>query len=53
LVDELARESNFAFLEKIRSRFEGISPEEIERETDRAIANVRERNRARSKPTVE
>jgi uncharacterized membrane protein YccC len=53
LVDELQRQSNFAFPEKIRSRFEGISAEEIERETDRAIANVRERNRDRSKPNPE
>jgi prevent-host-death family protein len=38
------REANFAIIEKMRKAFEGVPPEEIERETDRAIAAVRARN---------
>jgi uncharacterized damage-inducible protein DinB len=53
LVDELQRESDFAFIEKMRKKFDGISPEEIERETDAAIAELREHKRARSKPNLE
>jgi hypothetical protein len=50
LVDELQRESDFAFIGKMRKKFDGISPEEIERETDAAIAELREHKRARSRP---
>jgi prevent-host-death family protein len=38
------QDEDFAFIEEIRSRFEGIPAEEIERETDRALAAVRARN---------
>jgi uncharacterized damage-inducible protein DinB len=53
LVDELQRQSDFAFIEKFRKKFDGISPEEIERETDAAIAELREHKRARSKLNLE
>jgi hypothetical protein len=38
------RDEDFAFIEKMRSRFKGIPADEIEREIDRAIAAVRARN---------
>jgi len=38
------QEENLAFLERMRSKFEGVPAEEIERETDRAIAAVRARS---------
>jgi prevent-host-death family protein len=38
------QEDDLAFLERMRSKFEGVPAEEVERETDRAIAAVRARN---------
>jgi prevent-host-death family protein len=43
------RDADFAIVEKMRKAFEGIPPEEIERETDRALAAVRARNALKQK----
>jgi hypothetical protein len=40
------REALFAVVDEIRNAFEGVPVEEIERETDRAIAEIRARNAA-------
>jgi prevent-host-death family protein len=43
------QQEDFAFIERFQSKFEGIPPEEIEREFDRARAEVRARNQ-KAKP---
>jgi prevent-host-death family protein len=43
------QQEDFAFIEKFQSNFEGIPPEEIEREFDRVRAEVRARNQ-KAKP---
>jgi uncharacterized damage-inducible protein DinB len=53
LVDELQRESDFAVAYVASTKFEGVSSEDLERETDAAIGELHEHKRARSKPNLE
>jgi hypothetical protein len=46
------REANFAILDEIGAAFAGVSPEEIERETTKALAEVRAEARAERESAV-
>jgi PHD/YefM family antitoxin component YafN of YafNO toxin-antitoxin module len=45
---ERERQADFAVIAEMRAAFEGISPEDVEREAARALAEVRAERRARS-----
>jgi len=43
---EKQREADFAIIDEIREKFKDVPSEEIERETDRSLAEIRARNAA-------
>lgn len=49
---EEQRAERFKVIDEIREAFKDVGPEEIERETDRIIANIRAENREQAAETV-
>ena len=45
---ELEREERFAVIDRMREAFADVSPEEIEREAERSVAEARARSKQRA-----